>query len=70
MASRAAALLISLIGRNENGAGGGLTLSRETIVIVLRDLHLLFDPTHRYYQYPAKRVLSKVQSVVDKRLCR
>ena len=50
--------------------GGGLTLSRETIVIVLRDLHLLFDPTHRYYQYPAKRVLSKVQSVVDKRLCR
>ena len=39
VASRAAALLISLIGRNENGAGGGLTLSRETIVIVLRDLH-------------------------------
>ena len=34
-------------------------------MIVLRDLHLLFDPTHRYYQYPAKRVLSKVQSVVD-----
>jgi hypothetical protein len=34
-------------------------------VMVLNEAHQVFDPSHRYFHYPAKRVVSKLQAVVD-----